>query len=171
MKPGDELWHEVILPSFPKTQTTYCRSQVTTCFLWRHIQEDYKIQMTASNESDGAKVKFTAASQKHAWSQSHTLPHHQRSEAGLDCTWSCASQDSLSGCQVIEQTCACLQHKCWCMCVLMRNFFFLGGGGLQACRETWLHQTWALAVFAWLETHTDRRRRTRAHTHTHSQTQ
>lgn len=46
----------------------------------------------------------------------------------------------------------------------------MGRGPVAGWRETWLHQTCSLAVFAWLETRNDRRRQIQAHTHRHTHT-
>lgn len=46
----------------------------------------------------------------------------------------------------------------------------MGRGPVAGWRETWLHQTCSLAVFAWPETHNDRRRQIQAYTHRHTHT-
>lgn len=50
-------------PPFPKptltrthTHTPYCGSQKKACFLLSLVQHDHKLQVTASNEGDGAEV-------------------------------------------------------------------------------------------------------------------
>lgn len=70
---GKKTWIATVrIPLPTHTHTAYCASQNTACFLWSHVQLDCKLQVTTSNERDGAEVTFTAASQKHEWSHTHS---------------------------------------------------------------------------------------------------